>query len=138
MIAKCSHDTALRDINYSVRSERMLMEQIQYNMLFRWFVGLAMDDAVRVPTVFTKNRQRLIEHDAVVELFNLIVDQADEQELLSGKHFSVDDTLIQAWAGHKYFVSIDRKDGDGRDGANFRNQRRSNETHISSTDPLSL
>jgi IS5 family transposase len=112
----------------------MLTEQIQYNMLFRWFVGLGMDDAVWVPTVFTKNRQRLIAHDAVVELFNLIVAQADEQELLSGEHFSVDGTLIQAWAGHKSFVPKDRKDGDDSDGANFRNQRRSNETHESSTD----
>jgi len=124
----------LLQVLYSVRSERMLMEQIQYNMLFRWFVGLAMDDAVWVPTVFTKNRQRLIAHDAVVELFNQIVAQADEQELLSGEHFSVDGTLIQAWAGHKSFVPKDRKDGDDSDGANFRNQRRSNETHESSTD----
>jgi transposase len=124
----------LLQVLYSVRSERMLMEQIQYNMLFRWFVGLAMDDAVWVPTVFTKNRQRLIEHDAVVELFNQIVAQADEQDLLSGEHFSVDGTLIQAWAGHKSFVPKDRKDEDDSDGANFRNQRRSNETHESSTD----
>ncbi len=82
----------LLQVLYSVRSERMLMEQIQYNMLFRWFVGLAMDDAVWVPTVFTKNRQRLIEHDAVVELFNQILAQADERQLLSGEHFSVDGT----------------------------------------------
>jgi transposase len=86
----------LLQVLYSVRSERMLMEQIQYNMLFRWFVGLAMDDAVWVPTVFSKNRQRLIAHDAVLELFNQIVAQADERQLLSGEHFSVDGTLIQA------------------------------------------
>jgi IS5 family transposase len=119
---------------YSVRSERMLMEQIQYNMLFRWFVGLAMDDVVWVPTVFTKNRQRLIAHDAVVELFNQIVAQADERQLLSGEHFSVDGTLIQAWAGHKSFVLKDRQDGEDSDGSNFRNQQRSNETHESKTD----
>lgn len=124
----------LLQVLYSVRSERMLMEQIQYNMLFRWFVGLAMDDAVWVPTVFSKNRQRLIEHDAVLELFNQIVVQADEQELLSGEHFSVDGTLIQAWAGHKSFVPKDRKDDDSSDGSDFRNQPRSNETHESSTD----
>lgn len=124
----------LLQVLYSVRSERMLMEQIQYNMLFRWFVGLAMDDAVWVPTVFSKNRQRLIEHDAVLELFNQIVAQADERQLLSGEHFSVDGTLIQAWAGHKSFVPKDRKDDDSSDGSDFRNQRRSNETHESSTD----
>ena len=124
----------LLQVLYSVRSERMLMEQIQYNMLFRWFVGLAMDDAVWVPTVFTKNRQRLIEHDAVVELFNQIVAQADERQLLSGEHFSVDGTLIQAWAGHKSFVPKDRKDDDESDGSDFRHQQRSNETHESRTD----
>lgn len=124
----------LLQVLYSVRSERMLMEQIQYNMLFRWFVGLAMDDAVWVPTVFSKNRQRLIAHDAVLELFNQIVAQADERQLLSGEHFSVDGTLIQAWAGHKSFVPKDRKDDDSSDGSDFRNQRRSNETHESSTD----
>lgn len=74
----------LLQVLYSVRSEHMLMEQIQYNMLFRLFVGLAMDDAVWVPTVFSKNRQRLIEHDAVLELFIQIVAQADERKLLSG------------------------------------------------------
>ena len=124
----------LLQVLYSVRSERMLMEQIQYNMLFRWFVGLAMDDAAWVPTVFTKNRQRLIEHDAVVELFNQIVAQADERQLLSGEHVSVDGTLIQAWAGHKSFVPKDRKDDDESDGSDFRHQQRSNETHESRTD----
>ena len=124
----------LLQVLYSVRSERMLMEQIQYNMLFRWFVGLAMDDAVWVPTVFTKNRQRLMAHDAVVELFNQIVAQADERQLLSGEHFSVDGTLIQAWAGHKSFVPKDRQDGDDSNGSNFRHQQRSNETHESKTD----
>lgn len=80
------------------------MEQTQYNLLFRWFIGLAMDDAVWVPTVFTKNRERLIEHDAVIELFNLVLQQAEYKGLLSGEHFSVDGTLIQAWAGHKASV----------------------------------
>ena len=123
----------LLQIFYSIRSERMLMEQAQYNLLFRWFIGLSMDDSVWVPTVFTKNRERLIEHDAVVELFNQIVAQADERQLLSGEHFSVDGTLIQAWAGHKSFV---RKDGGdaGGDAGNFKGQLRSNETHRSRTD----
>jgi transposase len=99
----------LLQVLYSVRSERQLMEQTQYNLLFRWFIGLAMDDAVWVPTVFTKNRERLIEHDAVIEFFNAGRGQAQEQELLSGEHFSVDGTLIQAWAGHKSFVRKDRQ-----------------------------
>ena len=123
----------LLQVFYSIRSERQLMEQTQYNLLFRWFIGLAMDDAVWVPTVFTKNRERLIEHDAIIELFNLVLEQAEDKGLLSGEHFSVDGTLIQAWAGHKSFV---RKDGgdDGRDSGNFKGEGRSNDTHESSTD----
>ena len=73
------------------------MAQVQYNLLFRWFIGLSMDDEVWVPSVFTKNRERLIEHDAVLKI-------ADKKHWLSGEHFSVDGTLIQAWAGHKSFV----------------------------------
>jgi len=122
----------LIQILYSVRSERHLMEQTQYNLLFRWFIGLSMDDAVWVPSVFSKNRERLIEHDAVIELFNQVLQMADEQDLLSGEHFSVDGTLIQAWAGHKSFCA---KDGsDGGDAGNFKGQRRSNDTHQSTTD----
>jgi len=94
----------LLQVFYSVRSERQLMEQTQYNLLWRWFIGLSMDDAVWVPTVFSKNRERLIEHDAVIELFNQVLEMAQKRELLSGEHFSVDGTLIQAWAGHKSFV----------------------------------
>jgi transposase len=123
----------LLQVLYSVRSERMLMEQTQYNLLFRWFVGLSMDDTVWVPTVFSKNRQRLIEHDAVVAFFDEVLKQAEQNDWLSKEHFSVDGTLIQAWAGHKSFV---RKDGgDDTDGADFRGKSRSNETHESSTDP---
>jgi hypothetical protein len=73
-------------------------------LLFRWFIGLAMDDAVWVPTVFSKNRERLIAHDAVIELFNVILATAEKNDWLLGEHFSVDGTLIQAWAGHKSFV----------------------------------
>ena len=124
----------LLQILFSIRSERQLMEQTQYNMLFRWFVGLSMDDAVWVPTVFTKNRQRLIEHDAVVVFFNEVIETANKKNWLSGEHFSVDGTLIQAWAGHKTFV---RKDGgdDEAGGGNFKGRTRSNETHESKTDP---
>ena len=123
----------LLQVFYSVRSERQSVAQTQYNLLFRWFIGLSMDDAVWGPTVFTKNRERLIEHDAVIELFNLVLEQAGDKGLLSGEHFSVDGNLIQAWASHKSFV---RKDGgdDNSDGANFKDQSRSNETHESNTD----
>ena len=121
----------LLQIFYSIRSERQLMEQTQYNLLFRWFIGLSMDDAVWVPTVFSKNRQRLIEHDAVIELFNEVLAIAQDRDWLSGEHFSVDGTLIQAWASHKSFVRKDDPDGDG---GNFKGTSRSNDTHQSSTD----
>ena len=122
----------LLQVLYSVRSERLLMEQVQYNLLFRWFIGLSMDDSVWVPTVFSKNRQRLIEHDAVVAFFNEVLAQAERRDWLSKEHFSVDGTLIQAWAGHKSFV---RKSSDDNDGDDFRGKPRSNDTHESSTDP---
>jgi transposase len=134
----------LLQVLFSVRSERQLMEQVQYNLLFRWFIGLSMDDVVWVPTVFTKNRERLIKHDAVIKFFNEVVAIAQQRDLLSGEHFSVDGTLIQAWAGHKSFVRKDDKPGDsdksGGDGASstapgdFKGQRRSNDTHESKTD----
>jgi transposase len=134
----------LLQVFYSIRSERQLMEQTQYNLLFRWFIGLAMDDDVWVPTVFSKNRERLLTHDAMVEFFNLIVAQADAHNLLSGEHFSVDGTLIQAWAGHKSFKpKDDSEDDSGRgstphsdhsDSGNFKGQTRRNATHESSTD----
>jgi transposase len=94
----------LLQVVYSIRSERQLMEQTQYNLLFRWLIGLSMDDSVWVPTVFTKNRERLIEHDAVAALFNEVLKQADKKKWLSKEHFSVDGALIQSWAGHKSFV----------------------------------
>lgn len=121
----------LVQVFYSIRWERLLMEQTQYNLLFRWFIGLSMDDTVWVPTVFTKNRERLIEHDAVIELFNEVLAIANKNEWLSGEHFSVDGTLIQAWAGHKSFV---RKDGSDGDRGNFKGKSRSNDTHKSTTD----
>ena len=125
----------LLQVLYSVRSERQLMEQVQYNLLFRWFIGLSMDDSVWVPTVFTKNRERLIKHDAVIEFFNEVVAIAQEKNLLCGDHFSVDGTLIQAWAGHKSFVRRDDDDQGNGDGGNFKGEKRSNETHESKTDP---
>ena len=133
----------LLQVLFSVRSERQLMEQVQYNLLFRWFIGLAMDDAVWVSTVFTKNRERLIQHDAVIKFFNEVVAIAQQRDLLSGEHFSVDGTLIQAWAGHKSFVpkaektaDADKSDGDsgGSAAGDFKGQSRSNETHESKTD----
>ena len=122
----------LLQVFYSIRSERQLMEQVHYNLLFRWFIGLSMDDTVWVPTVFTKNRQRLIQHDAVIALFNEVVEIAQRRGWLCGEHFSVDGTLIQAWAGHKSFV---RKDGDDDEGGDFKGKSRSNDTHASKTDP---
>ena len=123
----------LLQVLYSVRSERQLVEQIQYNLLFRWFVGLAIEDAVWNHSVFSKNRDRLIEHDAVTELFNATVEMANERGLLSGEHFSVDGTLIKAWASHK---SMRRKDGSDEDRPpdDWRGEPRSNETHESRTD----
>lgn len=130
----------LLQIFYSIRSERLLMEQTQYNLLFRWFIGLSMDDEVWVPTVFTKNRERLITHDAVIELFNAVLAIAQQKKWLSGEHFSVDGTLIQAWAGHKSFRAKDDQDGGhgngggGQTPGNFKGQKRSNDTHVSTTD----
>ena len=135
----------LLQVLFSVRSQRQLMEQVHYNLLFRWFIGLTMDDAVWVPTVFTKNRERLIEHDAVIKFFNEVVAIAQQRDLLSGEHFSVDGSLIQAWAGHKSFVPKDDGEGggDGSGGGSgnntsssgdFKGQRRGNDTHESKTD----
>ena len=120
----------LLQVFYSVRSERQLMEQTQYNLLYRWFIGLSMDDAVWVPTAFTKNRERLIAHDAIVELFSLIVETADAKGGLSGEHFSVDGTLTQAWASHRSLVRKDRSDDDGDNTTSFKGQSRSNDTHL--------
>ena len=125
----------LLQVLFGVRSERQLMEQTRYNMLFRWFIGLSMDDAVWVPTVFTKNRERLIEHDAVVAFFNEVVHTAQKKRWLSGEHFSVDGTLIQAWASHRSFVRKDGSDDDAGGSGSFKGEKRSNETHESKTDP---
>src|SRR5215216_3860246 len=116
---------------YSIRSERLLMEQLDYNLLFRWFVGLTMDDAIWDPTVFTKNRDRLLNQDIARSFFRRVVDRA--QALMSDEHFTVDGTLIEAWASQK---SFQRKDGGPEDdGRDFRGQERKNDTHASTTDP---
>jgi transposase len=127
---------------YSVRSERMLMEQLEYNLLFRWFVGLSANEPVWHPTVFTKDRDRLLEGAVAEELFTLIVNQARRKRLLSDDHFTVDGTLIEAWAGQK---SFQRKTDDSsrlpppqaprsNPTVNYRGEKRSNATHESLTD----
>lgn len=120
---------------YSIRSERMLVEQIEYNLLFRWFVGLGMNDAAWNHAVFSKNRERLLAGEIAAEFFACVVDQARALKLLSGEHFTVDGTLIQAWASHKSFRPKDGSDEDGEGG--FRGKKRSNDTHRSTTDPES-
>ncbi len=93
----------LLQLLYTVRSERMLMEQLEYNLLFRWFVGLSANESVWHPTVFTKNRDRLLEGAVAEEFFSVIVAQARRKRLLSDEHFTVDGTLVEAWAGQKSF-----------------------------------
>src|SRR6202162_4483396 len=130
----------LLQVLYTVRSERMLMEQLGYNLLFRWFVGLNMDEPVWVPTVFSKNRERLMEGDIAEKFFGQVLDQARNGDLLSDEHFSVDGTLIEAWASHKSFQPKDGSDptppaDPGNPTVNFHGEKRSNETHESTTDP---
>jgi transposase len=125
---------------YSVRSERLLMEQLDYNLLFRWFVGLNMDDPIWDFTVFSKNRERLLEADVARAFFVEIGRLAREKGLLSDEHFTVDGTLIEAWAGQKSFKpragTPPPTDSDaGNPSVNFRGQKRTNDTHASTTDP---
>src|SRR6202158_3280037 len=98
----------LIQVLYPGRSERMLMEQLEYNLLFRWFVGLGMDDAVWAPTTFTKNRDRLLEGDIARAFFEDVVAQARGRRLLSAEHFTIDGTLLEAWAGQKSFKRKDQ------------------------------
>lgn len=131
----------LLQVLYTVRSERMLMEQLDYNLLFRWFVGLGMDDAVWVPTVFSKNRDRLLEGDIAKEFFARVLAQAKKRHLLSAEHFTVDGTLIEAWAGQKSFRKKEQTadspppDDPGNPTVDFHREKRSNATHQSTTDP---
>lgn len=128
---------------YSVRSERLLMEELDYSLLFRWFVGLNADDPIWAVTVFTKNRTRLLKGDVAARFFAAVLRQAKEADLLSNEHFSVDGTLIEAWASQQSFKPKDggagqderpqsgKRPGEG----NFKGQRRRNDTHQSTTDP---
>lgn len=123
---------------YTIRSERQLMEQLDYNLLFRWFVGLGIDDPVWVPTTFTKNRDRLLDGDIASAFFAAVLQHAHTARLLSHEHFTVDGTLLEAWASHKSFRPRDEEpppsDG-GNPTVNFHGQRRTNDTHQSTTDP---
>jgi transposase len=148
----------LLQVLYTVRSERQLMEQLDYNLLFRWFVGLGVDDAVWVPTVFSKNRDRLLEGEIAQAFFTAVLAEARAADLLSPEHFTVDGTLIQAWAGQKSFQRDPAKRGDNEGPpppavpkhrrkflppddprrnptVNFHGEHRSNTTHTSTTDP---
>src|SRR5208337_608787 len=127
---------------YTIRSERMLMEQLEYNLLFRWFVGLSANEPVWHPTVFTKNRDRLLEGAVAEEFFSLVVNQAQAKRLLSDDHFTVDGTLIEAWASQKSFQTKKNDvpklppppDPGSNPTINYRKEKRSNETHQSLTD----
>lgn len=130
----------LVQILYTVRSERMLMEQLEYNLLFRWFVGLNVDDPVWDVTVFTKNRDRMLAGDVAGALFAAVLAQARKESLLSDEHFTVDGTLIEAWAGQKSFKrksadDPEESDDPGNPSIDFRGERRTNATHESTTDP---
>ena len=133
----------LVQVLFSVRSERQLMEQVRYNLLYRWFIGLAIDDEVWDHSSFSKNRDRLLEHAVVESFFTEVMTLADKGGLLSREHFSVDGTLIQAWASHKSFVRKDGGSDDANGGgsggrnaqANWKGKPRSNDTHASTTDP---
>jgi transposase len=131
----------LIQVLYTVRSERMLMEQLDYNLLFRWFVGLSMDDAVWDATTFSKNRDRLLRGDVARELLAKVVAEAQARGLMSEEHFTVDGTLLKAWASQKSVQPIDgsgRGPGDsdpGNPSVDFHGEKRSNQTHRSKTDP---
>lgn len=134
--------TLLLQVLYSIRSERLLMEQLEYNLLFRWFVGLNVDDRVWVPTVFSKNRDRLLAGDIAQKFFAQVLEQAKKANLTSDEHFSVDGTLIEAWASQKSFQRKEQakptpsdKDDPGNPTVNFHGETRCNETHESKTDP---
>ena len=123
---------------YTIRSERQLIEQVEYNLLFRWFVGLGMDDAVWSPTTFTKNRDRLLTGDIAAAFFEAVLLHADTERLLSDEHFTVDGTLLEAWVSHKSFRPRDQgppSEGGGNPTVDFHGDRRRNATHQSTTDP---
>lgn len=131
----------LIQILYTVRSERMLMEQLDYNLLFRWFVGLTADDPVWNASTFSKNRDRLLQGDIAQRFFDKVLDKARRQHLLSSEHFTVDGTLIEAWASQKSFrpksdsTNQDPPAGGSNPDVDFKGTKRSNDTHASTTDP---
>lgn len=131
----------LLQVLYSIRSERLLMEHLDYNLLFRWFVGLDLDAPVWDVTVFTKNRDRLLDGEVATGFFEQVLAQATAQRLLSDEHFTVDGTLIEAWAGQKSFkpkteaVPGPPPDDPGNPSVDFRGERRTHATHASTTDP---
>ena len=130
----------LLQVLYTIRSERMLMEQLEYNLLFRWFVGLNVDEPVWVATVFSKNRERLLNGDIAEKFFEQVLKQARAKDLLSDEHFSVDGTLIEAWASQKSFQRKDEgstppPEDPGNPTVDFHGEERRNDTHQSTTDP---
>ena len=130
----------LLQVLYTVRSERLLLEQLDYNLLFRWFVGLNMDDPIWDATVFSKNRERLLKGEVAQAFFEQVLKLARQRDLLSDEHFTVDGTLIAAWAGQKSFQkkessSTPPSDDPGNPTVNFHGEKRSNQTHQSTTDP---
>lgn len=122
---------------YSVRSERQLCEQLDYNLLFRWFLDMNMLESAFVPTVLTHNRERLLEHDVATQFFRAVVAQARAKNLMSAEHFSVDGTLIEAWASAKSFRPKEDNDDDNNGWSDFSGTKRRNDTHESKTDPES-
>jgi transposase len=124
----------LLQVFYGIRSERQLMEQLDYNLLYRWFVGLSPDDRVWDPTTFTKNRDRLQNGEVFTKFMTRLLNHPQVKPLLSDEHFSVDGTLIEAWASQKSFRPKDGS-GDADGGVNFHGQQRKNDTHASATDP---
>src|ERR1700704_6757117 len=125
---------------YSVRSERLLMEEMDYNILFRWFVGLNIDDPVWDATVFSKNRDRLLRAEVAALFFRRVLDEAKARDLVSDEHFTVDGTLLEAWASLKSFKTVGAddpppSDDPGNPTVNFHGETRTNATHVSTTDP---
>jgi transposase len=130
----------LLQVLYSIRSERLLIEQLDYNLLFRWFIGLGMDEPIWDHSTFSKNRDRLLEGDVADAFFDAVLADAQAQRLLSDEHFTVDGTLLEAWASHKSFRpkagdSSAPPDDPGNPTVNYRGERRTNATHQSTTDP---
>jgi transposase len=128
---------------YTIRSERLLMEEIDYSILFRWFIGLGMDDTIWSPTTFSKNRDRLLQGEIAAAFFDAVVDQARQAGLLSDEHFTVDGTLLESWASLKSFKQKDAAPTDPPDDPsnptiNFHGESRRNDTHQSTTDPDAL